>query len=117
MFPGNLRTKLVHNFGIRPRPGKGTHVFEIADRVAAEIRERALEIGGETYVVPLRSVSITRSRSIAALLQWNDLFFTWGPYETQMNIFTFDQYHLFHGTARVLPGFEQVPDKRSTAPQ
>jgi hypothetical protein len=76
-----------------------------------------MEIDGKMYVVPLRSVAITRSRSIAALLQWNGLFFTWGPYETQMNVFTFDQYHLFHGTARVLPGFEQVPDKGPTAPQ
>jgi VWFA-related protein len=76
-----------------------------------------MEIGGKMYVVPLRSVAMTRSRSIAALLQWNGLFFTWGPYETQMNVFTFDQYHLFHGTARVLPGFEQVPDKRPTGPQ
>jgi hypothetical protein len=69
------------------------------------------EIGGKMYVVPLRSVSITRSRSVAALLQWNVHFLTWGPYETQINVFTFDQYHLFRGTARVLPGFEQVPDK------
>jgi hypothetical protein len=34
-----------------------------------------------------------------------------------MNVFTFDQYHLFHGTARVLPGFEKVPDKGPTGPQ
>lgn len=38
-------------------------------------------------------------------------------YETQMNVFTFDQYHLFRGKARVLPGFEQVPDKGPAAPQ
>ena len=76
-----------------------------------------MEIGGKMYVVPLRSVSITRGRSAAALLQWNVHFFTWGPYETKMNVFTFDQYHLFRGTARVLPGFEQVPDKGPTDPQ
>jgi hypothetical protein len=68
-----------------------------------------MEIGGEMYVVPLRSVTIWRSRSVAALLQWNAGFFTWGPYETQMNVFTFDQYHLFRGKARVLPGFERYP--------
>jgi hypothetical protein len=76
-----------------------------------------MEIGGEMYVVPLRSVTIWRSRSVAALLQWNAGFFTWGPYETQMNVFTFDQYHLFRGKTRVLPGFEQVPDRGPTAPQ
>lgn len=76
-----------------------------------------MEIGGKMYVVPLRSVAIWRSRSAAALLQWNVGFSAWGPYETQMNVFTFDQYHLFRGAARVLPGFEQVHDKGSTAPQ
>jgi VWFA-related protein len=76
-----------------------------------------VEIGGKMYVVPLRSVNIWRSRSVAEVLQWNVGFFTWGPYETQMNVFTFDQYHLFRGKARVLPGFEQVPDKGLTAPQ
>jgi hypothetical protein len=76
-----------------------------------------MEIGGKMYVVPLRSVAITRSRLVGELLQWNVGFFTWGPYETQMNVFTFDQYHLFRGAARVLPGFEQVPDKGPPAPQ
>jgi hypothetical protein len=68
-----------------------------------------MEIGGKTYVVPLRSVNIWRSRSIATLRQWNIGFATWAPYETQMNVYTFDQYHMFRGNARVLPGFEQVP--------
>jgi VWFA-related protein len=76
-----------------------------------------VEIGGKTYVVPLRSVNISRSRSIAMLLQWNAGFATWGPYKTQMNVFTFDQYHMFRGKARVLPGFEQVPDRGPNAPQ
>jgi hypothetical protein len=76
-----------------------------------------MEIGGKMYVVPLRSVNITRSRSVGNLLQWSAGFLTWGPYETQMNVFTFDQYHLFRGAARVLPGFEQVPDKGAPAPQ
>jgi VWFA-related protein len=75
-----------------------------------------MEIGGKMYVVPLRSVASWRSRSARELLQWNVGFFTWGPYETQMNVFTFDQYHLFRGTARVLPGFGEVPNG-PTAPQ
>jgi VWFA-related protein len=74
------------------------------------------EIVGKTYVVPLRSVNISRSRSVATLLQWNLGFATWGPYETQMNVFTFDQYHMFRGSAHILPGFERIPDKQSNAP-
>ena len=76
-----------------------------------------VEIGGKTYVVPLRSVNIWRSRSVTTLPQWNIGFATWGPYETQMNVFTFDQYHMFRGKARVLPGFEQLPDKEPNSPQ
>ena len=39
-----------------------------------------IEIGGEKYIVPLRSVNIARSRSVPALLQWNVEFNTWGPF-------------------------------------
>ena len=69
------------------------------------VRYGPMEIGGKTYVVPLRSVNISRSRSVATLLQWNLSFTIWGPYETQMNVFTFDRYHMFRGNARILPGF------------
>jgi hypothetical protein len=75
-----------------------------------------VEIGGKTYIVPLRSVNILRSRSVATLLQWNLGFAAWGPYETQMNVFTFDEHHMFRGNARMLPGFEQVPENAPTAP-
>jgi hypothetical protein len=67
-----------------------------------------VQIGGKTYIVPLRSVNIWRARSLAMLLQWDVGFVAWGPYATQMNVFTFDQYHVFRGNARILPGFEQV---------
>jgi VWFA-related protein len=76
-----------------------------------------VEIGGKTYIVPLRSVNIWRGRSVAILPQWDVGFAAWGPYETQMNVFTFNQYHVFRGNARILPGFEQVPNKGSTTPQ
>ena len=76
-----------------------------------------MEIGGKKYVVPLRSVIITKTRSVAALPQWGVNLFTWGPFETHMDVFTYEQYHLFHGTARVLPGFERVLDKGPTDPQ
>ncbi|AXC10223.1 hypothetical protein ACPOL_0866 [Acidisarcina polymorpha] len=75
-----------------------------------------VEIDDEKYIVTLRNVNIARSRSVPALLQWNVEFNTWGPFETQMNVFTFDQYHLFHGKARLLPGFEQASDKRYADP-
>jgi hypothetical protein len=68
-----------------------------------------VRIGDRTYNVPVRSVNISRAHSVATLLEWNLGFATWGPYETRMNVFTFDQYHVFRAKARMLPGFEQVP--------
>jgi hypothetical protein len=76
-----------------------------------------VEMGGKTYVVPQRSVIIWRGRSSTALFQWNVNFIAWGPYETMMNVFTFDQYHLFHGEARLLPSVEQMPANETSTPQ
>ena len=75
-----------------------------------------VEIGGKTYIVPIRSVSIWRGRTVAALSQWNVGFAVWGPYETQMNDFTFDQYHMSRANSRLLPGFEKVPDTGTSPP-
>jgi hypothetical protein len=75
-----------------------------------------VEIGGKTYIVPLRSVSIWRGRTVAMLSQWNVGFGVWGPYQTQMNVFSFDQYHISRANSRLLPGFEPVPEKGSSAP-
>jgi len=47
MFPGNLCTKLVHNFAVRPGLGEGPHVFEVARGVTGELRKFALQIGSE----------------------------------------------------------------------
>jgi hypothetical protein len=62
-------------------------------------------VQGRAFIVPLRSVTIWRGRSIlTAPAQWNVLTFaTWGPYETRMSVFTFDDYHNFRSDARILP--------------
>jgi VWFA-related protein len=70
-----------------------------------------VEIAGKTYILPLRSVSLWRGRSVATLPQWNVGFAVWGPYETRMNVFNFDQFHEFRGDAHILSGFERVPEK------
>jgi hypothetical protein len=55
-------------------------------------------LGGLPYTCPLRSVSISRGRSI----QMFRLFKTFGPYVTLLNDVTFEQYHLFRSESRVL---------------
>jgi hypothetical protein len=64
-----------------------------------------VDIHGRTFVVSVYSVSIERGRSIAmAPAQWNGLTFaSWGPYETRMSVFTFDNYHNFRSEVRILP--------------
>jgi len=67
-----------------------------------------VEINGKTYILPLYSVNIVRARTRVTLPQWNVNFRVWGPYETEMSVFTFDQYHNFRATSRILPGFQPV---------
>jgi VWFA-related protein len=88
--------------------------YDLRGFVPARVSGMVVEYGpvtidGKSYIVPQYSVSIIRLRSVATLLQWNVGFPTWGPYETQMNVFHFDQYHRFTSKSRVLPGFDPVP--------
>jgi VWFA-related protein len=123
------RTQILSNshgeFAIDPTSGEILRLqtqsdlagFVPTDRADVMVSYGPVDIGGKTYVVPLRSVSIWRGRSVVFLLQWNVGFFIWGPYGTQMNVFTFDKYHMSRAKSRILPGFEVVPDKEPTAPQ
>lgn len=61
-----------------------------------------VEIGGKKYICPIRSVSISRARSVATLREWNDDFKTWGPYTTMLNDFVFEDYHMFRAQSRML---------------
>jgi VWFA-related protein len=74
-----------------------------------------VEIGGKTYILPVRSVSLSRGRSVVWLHQGAMAFKTWGPYQTRINEFSFDHYRMFHGEARMLPGFKQMPQDQSPA--
>ena len=67
-----------------------------------------VEIGGRTYVCPLRSISIVRGRSVRVLSEWDESFRTYGPYATMLNDITFDHYHVFQSESHVLPDFTPV---------
>ena len=47
MTPGNLCSKLVHNWAIWPGLGKSAHVLKVADGISSKLWEGTLEIGGE----------------------------------------------------------------------
>ena len=76
----------------------------------------AVEMGGKTYICPLRSVSIMRSRSVAFLREWDEGFKTYGPYSTRMNDISYDSYHLFRAESRILSGFTAAPEEKSPPP-
>jgi VWFA-related protein len=64
-----------------------------------------VEIAGKTYICPLRSISLVRSRSVDILGEWDESFRTYGPYATMLNDVTFSGYHVFRSESRILPGF------------
>ena len=64
-----------------------------------------VEIGGKTYSCPVRSVSITRGRSVTLLTEWDESFRTYGPYATMLNDVAFEGYHMFRAKSHMLTGF------------
>jgi VWFA-related protein len=68
-----------------------------------------VNIGGKTYICPLRSVSISRQRRFMDIHEWGEDFKVYAPFETLLNDMVFGQYHLFHSSARMLPGFTPAP--------
>jgi len=73
-----------------------------------------VEIGGKQYVTPIRSVSLSRGRTLQMIYHFGLTFLRYGPYETLVNEFTFTNYHKFGSEARILAGYDEVP--QSTDP-
>jgi hypothetical protein len=70
-----------------------------------------VEIGGKTYICPVRSVGIWRARSVNMLTEWSrENFLAWAPFATKLNDFRYDDYHIFRATSRMLPGYTRVPE-------
>jgi hypothetical protein len=65
-----------------------------------------VDIGGKTYICPVRSVSLWRGRSIIPLRGSSGKLGTFGPYVTALNDMTFDHYQVFRSESRILPGFK-----------
>jgi VWFA-related protein len=71
-----------------------------------------VEIGGGTHICLLRSIAIVRERKIFHLAEWGEGFTVYGPFENMLDDVSFEKYHMFHGEARVLSGFEDAPEKK-----
>lgn len=69
----------------------------------------AVSIGGQTYVVPLHSVAVSRFRTLKMQHQWNTTFGVYGPFATALNSVTFSRYHLFRSRHRILTDAPSTP--------
>ncbi len=77
---------------------------------AAMIEYGPVEIGGKEYICPQRSVVIMRVRTVTTVTLWGQTFDIYAPYETRLNDIVYRDYHKFGAEARMLPGFDVVPD-------
>ena len=68
-----------------------------------------VEIGGKVYTCPLRSVSISRVRSVNFFKVDDEGFRTYGPYSTSLNDITFTDYHAFRAQSHILSNASPEP--------
>jgi VWFA-related protein len=76
-----------------------------------------VEIGGKTYICPVKSVSISRGRSVTVLTEWDEGFRAYGPYTTMLNDVAFEGYHMFRAKSRMLTGFNPTQEEQSVPPK
>jgi VWFA-related protein len=76
-----------------------------------------VEIGEKTYICPVKSVSISRGRSVTVLTEWDESFRTYGPYTTMLNDVAFERYHMFRAKSRMLTGFNPTKEEQSVPPK
>jgi VWFA-related protein len=69
-----------------------------------------VEIGGKRYICPQRSVVVMRVRTVSTLTVWNQTFDIYAPYEMLLNDIAYKDYHRFGAEARLLSGFDIVPE-------
>ncbi len=77
---------------------------------AMMVEYEPVEIGRKRYICPRRSVVFMRVRTVRTLAFWGQTFDIYAPYETLLNDITYNDYHKFGSEARMLPGFDIVPD-------
>jgi hypothetical protein len=70
------------------------------------------EIGRKTYICPIRSVSISRTRTVKVIHEWGESFRIHGPFETMLNDVSFGEYHMFRAESRVLTDYGPVEEEK-----
>jgi hypothetical protein len=111
--------------GVNPADGSILRLTMVADLAPGDPGTRAgllveygpVEIGGSTYICPLRSVALSLVWQMR--LQKNQLTgdtMVRGPLQTRVNDVAFKDYHLFRAEMRILPDSEADPQSKPSAP-
>ncbi len=79
-------------------------------RSALMVEYGPVEIGGKPFICPVRSVSLSRGRTLRELHEWGMNFIVYAPFETLVNDFSFNDFHKFGSESRMLTGFDEIPD-------
>jgi hypothetical protein len=72
-----------------------------------------VDIGGKSYMCPVRAVYVSRGRTVRDMHQWQSNFTTVGPFVTKLNDVSFGEYHMFRGDSQMLPGFNIAPGDKA----
>jgi VWFA-related protein len=69
-------------------------------------------LGGISYICPIRSVSISRPRSVVEVTEYGEKLKVYAPFQTFLNDVSYGNYHLFRSSSRVLPAFSEPPGSK-----
>ena len=75
-----------------------------------------VELGGRSYICPLKSVSISQAQAADANMAAAKVQFSPGHLQTLLNDAAFVQYHLFHADAHILTAAEGLPEEHPASP-
>ena len=103
-----LRLTMEAELGQVPEPNLSSVMP--AKAAATMIEYGPVEIRGREYICPHRGVEIMRVRTVNTLNVLGQTFDVYAPYETRLNDIVYTNYHKFGAEARMLPGYEIVPD-------
>jgi hypothetical protein len=77
------------------------------DQAKVLVEYGPVEIGGKTYICPLKSVAF----SLGLAIQPESGFrVQYAPLQTRVNDVVFDQYHLYRATSTILPTYTDSPE-------
>jgi VWFA-related protein len=71
-----------------------------------------VEIGSKLYICPVKSVSLSRSRTLLNMTDGAQSFRFFGPFATLLNDASFFGYHIFRSDSTVLAGFDPEPNQK-----